>query len=109
MKRFFLAVAFLFVPLAAARAAQGPVPVPPAPTRWATDTAGFLSPQALQAADRRLEDYERASGGQMLVWIGQTTGDTPLEDWTADAFRRWKVGRKGLDNGLVLFVFAADR
>ena len=109
MTRFFLAVAFLFLPLAAMPAAQVSVPVPPAPARWATDTAGFLSPQALQAADRRLEDYERASGNQVLVWIGQTTGDTPLEDWTADAFRRWKVGRKGLDNGLVLFVFAADR
>lgn len=107
MKRFLLTVACLFLPLAAAPAAQ--VPIPPAPTRWATDTAGFLSPQALQAADRKLEDYERASGAQMLVWIGQTTGDTPLEDWTADAFRRWKVGRKGLDNGLVLFVFASDR
>lgn len=107
MKRFLLTVALLFLPLAAALAAQ--VPIPPAPTRWATDTAGFLSPQALQAADRTLEDYERASGAQVLVWIGQTTGDTPLEDWTADAFRRWKVGRKGLDNGLVLFVFAADR
>lgn len=109
MTRLFLAVVILFLPLAAAPAAQVSVPVPPAPTRWATDTAGFLSPQALQAADRRLEDYERASGNQVLVWIGQTTGDTPLEDWTVDAFRRWKVGRKGLDNGLVLFVFAADR
>lgn len=107
MKRFLLTAACLFLPLAAAGAQQAPIP--PAPTRWATDTAGFLSPQALQAADRALEDYERSSGAQLLVWIGQSTGDTPLEDWAADAFRRWKVGRKGLDNGLVLFVFAADR
>ena len=107
MKRFVLTVAFLFLPLAAARAAQ--VPIPPAPTRWATDTAGFISPQALLAVDRTLESFERSTGNQVLVWISDTTGDTVLEDWTVRAFERWKVGRKGLDNGLILFVFSKDR
>ena len=109
MKRVFraLAVAILFAPPAEARAAE--VPIPASPVRWATDSAGFISPQALQTADRTLEDFERATGNQVLVWIGETTGDTPLEDWTVKAFEQWKVGRKGLDNGLVLFLFASDR
>jgi uncharacterized protein len=109
MKRDLLALALALViaPLTAARAAE--VPIPPQPVRWATDSVGFISPQALQAADRTLEDFERATGAQVLVWIGDTTGDTPLEDWTVKAFEQWKVGRKGLDNGLVLFLFAADR
>jgi uncharacterized protein len=107
MKRVLLACALVCLPLVAARAAE--VPIPPAPTRWATDTAGFMSPQALQAADRILENFERATGNQVLVWIGETTGDAVLEDWTIRAFERWKVGRKGLDNGLILFVFAKDR
>jgi uncharacterized protein len=107
MTRVLLALAILFLPLAAAQADE--VPIPPAPTRWATDTAGFMSPLALQAADRMLEDFERATGNQILVWIGRTTGDTPLEDWTIKAFERWKVGRQGLDNGLIFFVFADDR
>jgi uncharacterized protein len=107
MKRVFLAFALVFLCLAAAPVAQAPVP--PAPTRWATDTAGFMSPSAVQAADRILEDFERSTGNQVLVWIGDTTGDMPLEDWTIRAFERWKVGRTGLDNGLVLFVFAGDR
>jgi uncharacterized protein len=68
-----------------------------------------MSPQALQAVDRILENFERATGTQVLVWIGGTTGDAVLEDWTVRAFARWKVGRKGLDNGLCLFVFANDR
>ena len=45
----------------------------------------------------------------MLVYIAPTTGDTPTEDWTVRAFAAWKVGRKGLDDGLVLFIFAQDR
>jgi uncharacterized protein len=109
MKRVLLAlaVATLLAPPAAARAAEATIPAQPA--RWATDTAGFLSPQALQAADRTLENFERVTGSQVLVWIGETTGDTPLEDWTVEAFEQWKVGRKGLDDGLILFVFASDR
>jgi uncharacterized protein len=107
MKRALLACALVCVALVAARAAE--VPIPPPPTRWATDTAGFMSPQALQAVDSILENYERATGTQVLVWIGGTTGDAVLEDWTVRAFARWKVGRKGLDNGLILFLFADDR
>ncbi|MDO8836255.1 MAG: TPM domain-containing protein [Vicinamibacterales bacterium] len=108
MTRVVLALAILFLPLTAAARADE-VPIPPVPARWATDTAGFTSPQALLAADRMLEEFERATGNQILLWIGRTTGDTPLEDWTVKAFERWKVGRQGLDNGVVLFVFADDR
>jgi uncharacterized protein len=107
MKRVLLACALVCLPLVAAHAAE--VPIPPPPTRWATDTAGFMSPQALQAVDRILENFDRATGNQVLVWIADTTGDAVLEDWTVRAFERWKVGRKGLDNGLILFVFSKDR
>jgi uncharacterized protein len=85
------------------------VPIPPAPTRWVTDPAGFLSPGAQAAVEARLQAYGRSTGNQVLVWIGDTTGDTPVEEWTVRAFERWKVGQKGLDNGLVLFLFVADR
>jgi uncharacterized protein len=74
-----------------------------------TDTAGFMSPQAARSLDARLEAYERQSGHQVLVWIGGTTGVVPLEDFTVRAFEAWKVGRQGLDDGLILFFFTEDR
>jgi uncharacterized protein len=83
--------------------------VPAAPTRWVTDSAGFLSEGTRQELDGRIETYERQSGHQILVWIGRTTGGVPLEDYSVRAFAAWKVGRKGLDDGLVLFVFSDDR
>ena len=81
---------------------------PQAPTRWVTDGPGLLSPAVRAGLDRRLEAYQRGTGHQVLVWIGETTGGDPLEDWTVKAFAAWKVGRKGLDDGLVLFVLSAD-
>jgi uncharacterized protein len=84
--------------------------IPPAPSRWATDETGFLSRQTVEALDARLENYEKQTGHQLLVWIGRTLGpNAVLEDWAVKAFEAWKVGRKGLDDGLVLFIFAEDR
>lgn len=83
--------------------------IPPAPTRWVTDSAGFLSASAAETLNQRLEAYEKTTGRQILVWIGTTTGRIPIEDWTVRAFEAWRVGRKGIDDGLVLFIFAGDR
>jgi uncharacterized protein len=84
-------------------------PVPPEPNRWVTDTSGFLDPQSADALDSRLRLYQEQTGHHLLVWIGKTTGDAPLEDWTNRVFEKWKVGRKGVDDGLVLFILTDDR
>jgi uncharacterized protein len=105
--RWLLALLMLIGLGTAANAAE--VPIPPSPAHWATDTTGFLAPQTVIALDARLRAYENRSGHQVLVYVAPTTGATPIEDWTVRAFARWKVGRKGLDDGLVLFVFPADR
>jgi len=87
--------------------AQTVLPTPP--VRWVTDNSNLLSPATREGLDRRLKTYQEATGHQVLVWIGGTTGGDPLEDWTVRAFAAWKVGRKGLDDGLVLFIFTGDQ
>ncbi len=84
-------------------------PIPAAPSRWVTDTANFMSGQAAQSLDSRLQAYERSTGHQLIVFIGMTTGNAPIDDWAVRAFETWKVGRKGIDDGLVLFIMSADR
>lgn len=90
-------------------APPGDVAIPAQPDRWVTDEAGFLSAAERQSLDAQLQDYEARTGHQVLVWIGRTTGARPLEDFTVNAFAHWKVGRKGLDDGAVLFLFSDDR
>jgi uncharacterized protein len=82
---------------------------PPSPDRWATDEAGFLEPATVHSVDARLEAFERETGHQVLVYIGRTTGGVPIEEWAVKTFEAWKVGRKGLDDGLVLFIMADDK
>jgi uncharacterized protein len=59
--------------------------------------------------DAQLARYGAKTGHQVLVWIGTTTGESPVEDWAAQTFKAWGVGRKALDDGLVLFILSADR
>src|SRR5437868_6692502 len=83
--------------------------IPPAPTRWITDHAGVVSEATRARVDARLEAYEHATGHQVVVWIDQTLGGEPIEDWAAKTFAAWAPGRKGKDDGVGIFVFVADR
>jgi uncharacterized protein len=104
-----LAGALLVLALPVRPAADAGTPIPAPPQRWLTDTANFLSPATAANLDARLQEYERSSGHQIVVYIGSTTGGIPIEDWAVKAFESWKVGRRGLDDGLVLFIMAADK
>jgi uncharacterized protein len=84
-------------------------PIPETPTQWVTDNAGFLSAEAVRNLNARLSEYERATGHQVIVYIAPTTGDAPIDDWAVRAFAKWKVGRKGLDDGLAIFIMSQDR
>ena len=84
-------------------------PIPEAPTQWVTDTANFLSPEAVQTLNAGLRQFEQRTGHQVIVYIAPTTGGVPIEDWAVRAFQKWKVGRKGLDDGLALFIMPQDR
>jgi uncharacterized protein len=92
----------------AGAAARAETPIPPAPADWVTDRADFLSPQAVTELDARLGRYAETTSHQILVYVDHTTGGVPIEDWAVKAFQRWKVGRKGIDDGLVLFIFKDD-
>ena len=101
--------AWFFVLVSAVLLRAAETPIPPPPTRWVTDTANFLSPEAVRSLDARLSAFQQSTGHQVIVYIASTTGDAPIEDWAVRAFKQWRVGRKGLDDGLALFIMAKDR
>ncbi len=107
--RVFLAGALFWLIIAAGASAEAGAPIPPAPQRWLTDTAGFLSPAVAAELDARLENYQRSTGRQFIVYIGASSGDLPIEDWSIKTLQSWKVGIKGLDDGLVMFIMAVDK
>ena len=83
--------------------------VPAAPTRWVTDGVGFLSEAARRELDVSLERYEKETGHQVIVWIGDSAHGQRLEDFATRSFNAWGIGRKGANDGVAFFVFSDDR
>ena len=108
MRAIALALFVLLAPAFALPAVAADSQVPPKPDHRVTDTAALISNDTRESVENELRDYESATGHQVIVWIGDTTGDVPLETWTVDAANAWKVGRKGKDDGAILFIFAKD-
>ncbi len=85
-------------------------PLPEKPARWVTDRAGVLSPGASSAIDGKLEAFETAQGSQVLVAIFPALPENEvLEEYTQRVAEAWRVGRAKQDDGVVLFLFVADR
>jgi uncharacterized protein len=84
-------------------------PIPAPPQRWVNDDAGLLSPATRATLDSRLEAYERATGHQVVVWIENTIGQTPLDEFATRVFQAWKIGGKGQDDGALVIVLKDDR
>jgi uncharacterized protein len=67
-----------------------------------------MTPGSAEQLDARLEAYEQQTHHQLIVWIGKTTGDVSIEDWSTRAVKAWGIGRKGANDGLALIVMADD-
>jgi uncharacterized protein len=81
----------------------------PALTARVNDLAGLLSPSERAALEAKLEAYEQASGQQfVLLTVPSLEGD-PIEDFSIRVAEKWKVGRKGKDDGLILIIAPQDR
>ena len=84
--------------------------LPAKPTRYVTDRAGVFSGGRAEALNSRLEDFEKETSNQMLVWVDSRIPENfALEEFTVAAARKWAAGQAGKNNGVVLFVFTEDR
>jgi uncharacterized protein len=84
--------------------------VPAKPAHYFNDYASLIDRQTAQKLDQRLEDFERQTSNQILVVIYPSLpAETAIEDYAQDAFRAWKPGQQGRNNGAILFVFVKDR
>ena len=83
--------------------------VPPVPTRYLTDFAAVIPAGPAAAIERRFQEIETRTGHQALAVIFPTLGGEPLEDFTVRCAERWKVGRKGIDDGVIFFAFLRER
>ena len=93
------------LPLGAALAAQ----VPPRPTARVTDLAGILGPEDSRAMESRLAAFERETTHQVAVLTIPSLEGEPIETFSHRVATTWKLGRAGVDNGVLLLIAVRDR
>jgi uncharacterized protein len=69
------------------------------------DVAGIIPPPVRERIETKLQDLERRTGAQIAVLTVDSLEGDPIEDYAVRVFKTWKLGRQGVNDG-VLFVVA---
>jgi uncharacterized protein len=101
------AAAALLVLLSPATLAED-APIP-ALTGRVVDVAGALTPSQRAQVEQSLEAFEQRKGSQIAVLIVGTTFPEPIESYSIRVAEAWKIGRKALDDGVIVVIAASDR
>ena len=94
--------------LVAATLARADVAIPPLQAR-VTDLTATLSTQQQAALEEKLRAFEARKGSQIAVLIVPTTQPETVEQYAVRVEESWKLGRKGVDDGVLLLVAKDDR
>jgi uncharacterized protein len=103
--RIALVVALVFVG-AAAMAEDRPIP---ALTGRVVDETGTLTADQKSALEGKLQSFEQRKGTQMVVLLTGTTFPEPIESYSIRVAEAWKIGRKGVSDGIIIVVAKSDR
>lgn len=74
-----------------------------------TDLTNTLSADERGNLEGKLQAFEREKGSQIAVLIVPTTKPEAIEQYSIRVVDKWKLGRKGVDDGVLLLVAKEDR
>jgi len=104
LPRVFLAAVVFFASLLA----SADVAIPPLKTR-VTDLTATLSTDQSAALESKLAAFEQRKGSQIAVLLLPTTQPETIEQYSIRVADQWKLGRKGVDDGVLLLIAKDDR
>ena len=83
--------------------------IPELGTRRVVDEAGVLSQSEINALTAQIDAYEAATKGQMAVLLIKSLHGDPIEEFSLAVAEKWKIGRRGEDDGVLLLLAIDDR
>ena len=88
--------------------AAAAVAIPPLQSR-VTDLTSTLDASQKEALEKTLSEFEARKGAQIAVLIVPTTQPETIEQYAVRVEEQWKLGRKGVDDSVLLLVALQDR
>jgi uncharacterized protein len=80
------------------------IPNPRAHNSWVTDNAQILTRAQLQQIDQILTSLEKKTTAEVAVVTVKNMGGSNVEDFANKLFKRWGIGKKGKDNGVLILA-----
>jgi len=99
---------FVLLALLLCGTAQAEVAVPPLKQR-VTDLTGTLDAGQQQVLEAKLAAFEQAKGSQIAVLMLPSTQAETIDQFGIRVVEAWKLGRKGVDDGVLLLIAKDDR
>ncbi|MDQ1834314.1 TPM domain-containing protein [Massilia scottii] len=100
----FLSTLVLALGLGLAGAAHAQLVPVPTLSSHVTDQAGMLSAEQRAKLETVLTEYESKTGSQIAVLLVKSTAPEQIEQYSIRVSDAWKLGRKGVDDGVLLLV-----
>lgn len=81
----------------------------PALTGPVVDTVNLLTAEQRNLLSQKSVSFQSAKGSQIAICIVATTSPLPIEDYGIKLAERWKIGRGGIGDGIIIVVAKNDR
>ena len=104
--RWLAGLFLLFVAVLAG--AQALLPIPPLAVR-VTDLTATLSADQRARLEEKIAAFERQKGSQIAVLIVPSVLPETVTEYALRVVESWKLGRKGVDDGVLLLIAKDDR
>lgn len=70
---------------------------------------GTLSASTVARINSELAELQQTTSIEVAVVVVESIGQMPVEDFGIGLFRKWGIGRKDKDNGLLILLITGDR
>lgn len=78
-------------------------------TKLVTDFTQTLSAEQIAQLERKLVAFDDSTSNQVAVVIVKTVGDYDINEYALELGRKWGIGGKTKNNGVILLVAIGDR
>lgn len=103
-----IAAWLLITMLLSATLAMADATIPPLKSH-VNDLTATLSASEVMHLEQKLQAFEKTKGSQIAVLMIPTTQPETIEQYSIRVAEAWQLGRKGIDDGILLLIAKNDR
>lgn len=79
------------------------------PNNWINDYCGVLTTDQITILNTKISEFEKQTDIEITVAIVNTLEDKDIESFSNTLFKKWKIGKKDRDNGLLVVIAPNER